>query len=107
MLSQLVYLSFGLLGLPRSSASAPAAAWTAPRGPSRRHGTATGPRHPVEPAPDAAARAVHLALRDAGLVPSDDPRCALDVVAGRPRRVALSKAFGFGGHNSAVVLIAP
>lgn len=152
------------------------------------YGATTDARHPVEPAPDgaAAARAVRLALRDAGLGPGDvdhvdahgtatvlndpaearalrivfgahldavpvtaiksaighlmgaagavaavaavgtitdglvpptqnhdrtDPLCALDVVTGGPRRmgprVVLSEAFGFGGHNSAIVLVAP
>lgn len=40
-----------------------------------------------------------------------DPACPLDVVTGRPRASApgtvLSQAFGFGGHNSAVVLTRP
>lgn len=40
-----------------------------------------------------------------------DPACALDVVAGASRhadpRVVVSEAFGFGGHNSAIVLVRP
>lgn len=151
------------------------------------YGATTDPRHPIGPPHGAAAaRAVHLALRDAGLTPRDvehvdahgtatvlndpaearalrtvlgvhldavpvtaiksaighlmgaagavaavaavgtisdglvpptqnhyrtDPECDLDVVAGRPRpvapRVVLSEAFGFGGHNSAIMLVAP
>lgn len=40
-----------------------------------------------------------------------DPVCDIDLVTGQPRarrpRVVISEAFGFGGHNSAVVLTAP
>jgi 3-oxoacyl-[acyl-carrier-protein] synthase II len=40
-----------------------------------------------------------------------DPECALDHVAGAPRRlaarVALNNSFGFGGHNASLVFTAP
>ncbi|MFD9126044.1 beta-ketoacyl-[acyl-carrier-protein] synthase family protein [Kitasatospora sp. NPDC059571] len=61
------------------------------------------------------ALAAVLALRD-GIVPATanldvlDPAVPLDVVAGRPRRGALSaavaNAFGFGGHNASLVFTA-
>lgn len=40
-----------------------------------------------------------------------DPACDIDLVTGQPRthrpRVVISEAFGFGGHNSVIVLTAP
>ncbi|SPL91233.1 3-oxoacyl-[acyl-carrier-protein] synthase, KASII [[Actinomadura] parvosata subsp. kistnae] len=61
------------------------------------------------------AVATALTLRD-GIIPATrnlddpDPEIALDIVTGRPRRarpsVALLNSFGFGGHNTALVLTA-
>lgn len=64
----------------------------------------------------AVAAVAAVATLGDGLVPPiqnhrrTDPACALDLVVGGPRRVdpevVVSEAFGFGGHNSAVVLTA-
>ena len=57
-----------------------------------------------------------MSLRDRVVPPTinretPDPTCALDVVAEGARRadfeVALTTAFGFGGHNTVLVLARP
>jgi len=57
-----------------------------------------------------------LVVRESAIPPTlnydtPDPACAIDVVAGAPRRqavgVVIANAFGFGGQNAVVALAAP
>ncbi|SOD83155.1 Beta-ketoacyl synthase, C-terminal domain [Streptomyces sp. 1222.2] len=59
------------------------------------------------------ALAAVLSLRERTVPPTinlddQDPRIGLDIVTGRPRggpyTAALANAFGFGGHNTCLVL---